>query len=82
MKTSTKLVLLELITGVLRWTWIGTGLLAAYFLVNAFAFDGQWGYVFWAVVVSAVAKWLSRGLIENRQRVAQEARFRSFARRP
>ena len=41
MKTSTKLVLLELITGVLGWTWIGAGLVAAYFLVNAFAFDGQ-----------------------------------------
>ncbi len=82
MKTGTKLVLLELVTGVLGWTWIGAGLVAAYFLVNALAFDGQWGHLIWAVVVSGVAKWLAWGFMENRQRIAQEAHLRSFTRRP
>ena len=82
MKTKAKLVILELGTGLFGWVWIGAGLVAVYFLVNAIAFDGQWRYVIWAVVVAGVAKWLTRGFMENQQRIAQESHLRSFARRP
>lgn len=82
MKTKAKLVILNLVTGLFGWAWIGAGLVAAYFLVNAIAFDGQWRHVIWAAVVAGVAKWLARGFMENQQRIAYESHLRSFARRP
>ena len=82
MKTKNKLVILEIVTGLFGWVWIIVGLAAVYFLVNTIAFDGQWRYVIWSVVVAGVAKWLTRGFMENHQRIAQESHLRSFVRRP
>ena len=82
MKTKAKLVILELVTGLFDWAWIGAALVAVYFLVNALAFNGQWRHVIWAAVVAVIAKWLARGFMENQQRIVQESHLRSFARRP
>jgi hypothetical protein len=73
MQTRSKLVLLELVGGLLGWTWIIASLASVYFLVAALAFNGRWSSLFWAVGIGAVAKWLARGFNDHQKRVAYEA---------
>lgn len=73
MQTKTKLIVLELLSGLLGWLWILAGLAAVYFLIAAVAFEGAWSRFFWAVGVSVIAKWLTRGVLDHKQRIALEA---------
>ena len=73
MKTRTKLVILELVSGIFGWGWlIGAGL-TVYFLVMAVGFDGTWTPFVAALVASGVCKWLARSAEDNKRRVAFEA---------
>lgn len=73
MSTRTKLVILELISGLFGWGWLIAAGVALYFLVMAVGFDGSWLPFVIAVAVSGVCKWLARGLEDNKRRVAIEA---------
>lgn len=73
MQTRTKLALLELSGGLVGWGWIGASLAATYFFFAALFFSGSWKSFFWAVGVSVVCKWLTRGFMESKNRVADEA---------
>ena len=46
---------------------------ALYFLVMAAFSDSPWSRFFWALGISIVAKWLTRGFRDNQQRVAFKA---------
>ncbi len=70
MTTMTKLVILELISGVCGWIWILSGAAALYFAAMAIFSGSPWSRVFWAVGVSVVAKWLMKGFHDNKIRVA------------
>jgi len=73
MKTHTKLVWLELVSGLLGWAWILSSVAAMYFLVAALAFHHPWSRLWWAVGSAIIAKWLARGFADNQARVAFEA---------
>ena len=63
----------ELLSGLFGWLWIGAGIAAVIFAGLALFGDWSWWNVLYAVIVSAVAKWLTRGFLDNRNRVAFEA---------
>ena len=73
MLTRTKLVLLELIAGLFGWTWLIAGAFAIYFVIMAFAFNGDWKPVIATILVAGIAKWLANGFAGHKKRVAIEA---------
>ncbi|QYZ66994.1 MAG: hypothetical protein HPY30_13990 [Gammaproteobacteria bacterium (ex Lamellibrachia satsuma)] len=75
MKTNSKLAILQLMSGLFGWVWIIASLAALYFLAVAAFSDGLWSNFFWAVGISVVAKWLTRGIEDNKTRVAFEAKL-------
>lgn len=75
MQTKSKLVILELIAGLIGWVWIGASIAALYFLAMAVFSDGTWSQFFWTLGANIVAKWLTRGFEDNKKRVAYEARL-------
>jgi hypothetical protein len=75
MQTKTKLMVLELIAGLFGWIWIIAFIAALYFLAVAIFSGGPWSRFFWALGLSAIAKWLLRGFNDNKQRVAFEAKL-------
>jgi hypothetical protein len=75
MQTKTKLVLLELTSGIFGWAWIIASLAAIYLLIKAIFFDGLWSNFFWAVGIGAVGKWLCRGFQDSQARVAFEQKL-------
>lgn len=74
----TKLVILELISGLFGWAWIIASFAAVYFLVMAIGFEGKWSSFFWAVGAGIIAKWLARGFVENTMRIAEEDQANTF----
>lgn len=70
MSTQAKLVLLELVSGLLGWAWLLSGAAAIYFAGAAVLSTSPWSRFFWAVGVSAIAKWLAKGFHDNKLRVA------------
>ncbi len=75
MRTVTKLMILEFFSGLCGWLWIIGGFASLFFLAVAISFDGRWSNFIWAVVISVIAKWLAKGFLENKQRVAFEAKL-------
>lgn len=75
MQTRTKLVILELIAGIVGWIWILGWIASIYFLIAVFAFDGKWSNFFWAVGISVIAKWLAHGFNYHKDRIAYEAKL-------
>lgn len=73
MKTGTKLKVLKALSSLFGWGWIIAALIGAYCLVVAIGSGGSWVNVFIAFGISGVSKWLARGFIYNRKRVAFEA---------
>jgi hypothetical protein len=73
MRTISKLMILELIAGLLGWVWMIASLVALVSFVRAIAFNGNWSKFFWAVGISIVAKWLSKGFTDHQIRVKFEA---------
>ena len=69
METKTKLIWLELISGVFGWVWMLACVTALYFLVVAIFSDSPWSHFFWALGIGVVAEWLARGFRENQTRV-------------
>ena len=65
--------ILELLSGLFGWLWIGAAIAAVIFAGLALFGDWSWWNVLYALIVSAVAKWLTRGFLDNRKRVAFEA---------
>jgi hypothetical protein len=75
MTTKGKLVTLELVVGLFGWIWIIASIAALVFFVMAIGFDGQWSRFFWALGIGIVAKWFTKGLQDNKIRVAFEAKM-------
>lgn len=73
MQTKTKLIMLEFVAGLVGWGWIIAFLAALCFLVAAVAWGGTWTLFLWAVGISIVCKWLTRGFHDSKVRVAYEA---------
>jgi len=69
MKKTSKLMALELASGVSGWIWIGASIAATYYFVVAIFFSGDWGHFFWALGISFVGKNLLRGFEENKRRI-------------
>lgn len=69
METKTKLVWLEAVGGILGWVWILATVAAVYFLATALFFSSPWSRFFWALGISLIAKWLTRGFRDNQIRV-------------
>lgn len=63
----------ELLSGLFGWIWIGGGIAALAFAGLAVTSGWSWWNVLFAVIVSAVAKWLAKGFLDNQRRVAFEA---------
>ena len=72
MKTSTKLKVLKAVCGLFSWGWIIAALIGVYCLVAAIGFGGSWVKVFIAFGISGISKWLARGSIYNKKRLAFE----------
>jgi hypothetical protein len=72
MKTSTKLKVLRAVSGLFSWGWIIAALIGVYCLVAAIGFGGSWVKVFIAFGISGISKWLARGSIYNKKRLAFE----------
>jgi hypothetical protein len=70
-----KLVILELLAGIFGWTWIIALVAAIYYLVMAIFSDSLWSSFFWAFGIGAITKWLTRGLQDNKFRIAYEAKL-------
>lgn len=62
----------QLLSGIFGWIWIGGWLAAIVFTAMAMFGDWSWLNVLYAAIVSLVAKWLARGFLDNRNRVAYE----------
>ncbi len=75
MKTISKLFILEFIAGTLGWVSIGASMASLYFLVMAIFTDSAWSLFFWTFGISVVAKWLTAGFVDNRNRVTYEAKL-------
>jgi len=73
METKSKLFWLELIGGIIGWVWILAGIATLLLVLMALAAAWSWWNVLWAFLVGAVAKWLTRGFLDNQKRVAYEA---------
>ena len=54
------------------WVWMIGSLAAMYFLVTAIFFEGLWSNFFWGLGASIVGKWLSKGFMDNKDRVLRE----------
>jgi len=67
-------MLLELIAGLLAWVWAIAAFGALIYFVLAILSRGRWSMFFWAVGISIVAKWLSKGFTDNQIRVQFEAK--------
>ncbi len=73
MTTKTKLVILELVGGIFGWGWLLAAAAAIYFLVMAVGFEGSWTPFIVALVIGGLSKWLTRGILDHKTRVALEA---------
>ncbi|MGF1609519.1 MAG: NfeD family protein [Kiloniellales bacterium] len=73
MSSKGQLIVLELLSGLFGWVWIGGGIAALVFAGLALFSDWSWWNVLYAAIVSGVAKWLARGFLDNQKRVAFEA---------
>ena len=71
-----KLIALELAEGLFGWVWIVAGIAAVVCLIGALFGSWPWSRFFWAFGVSVVSKWLLRGFMANKRRVALEAEAR------
>ena len=60
----------ELPSGLFGWIWIGASLATLLFVAMALFSDWSWWNVLYAIIVGAVAKWLTRGFLENQRRVS------------
>lgn len=69
LRTRTTVMVLELLEGLFAWMWLVVGVSTLWFLVLAVAGGGPWSSVIWASAVSAICKWLSVGLRENKIRI-------------
>lgn len=63
----------ELLSGLFGWIWIGSCIAAVAFAGLALFGEGSWLNVLYAVIAGGVAKWLAKGFLDNRNRVAYEA---------
>jgi len=66
-------VVFEVLSGLFGWVWIGGRIAALVFAGLAFFNGWSWWYMLYAAIVSIVAKWLARGFVDNKKRVAFEA---------
>jgi hypothetical protein len=73
MRTQVKLAALQLVGGFIGWVWILASIAAVITLVAAVFFDAKWTSVLWAFGVAAVAKFLTRGLVETQGQVKGDA---------
>lgn len=73
MTTKKKLVLLELISGILGWGWMIAGAVTLYFVVMAIGFSGSWANAGIAFATGVICKWLAKGFHDSKIRVAYEA---------
>ena len=69
MKTKTKLVILELSSGLFGWIWIGACIGAIFFLYGVMANDAPWSNVLWSIAVGFVAKQVAAALDGNQRRL-------------
>ena len=65
--------LFYIVSGIFGWIWIGGGIAALVFAALAFFGDSSWWNVLYAIIVSGVAKWLTRGFFDHQKRVVFEA---------
>ena len=65
MPTRSKLMTMELLSGVFGWAWIIAFGFAVYYLFS----NDPWSSFFWALGISAVAKWLARGFNDHKVRL-------------
>ncbi len=72
MKIQTKLIFLEVISGLFGWTWIVASIGIVVAGVAAIFFDWSWWNVLYAFLIGGVAKWLAKGFIDNKNRVLFE----------
>ena len=69
MKTSTKLILLELFGGLFSWVWIGASVATIYFLYGALANDAPWSNLLWPIVIGFVSKSIAAAMGGNQRRL-------------
>lgn len=72
MLVKNKLILLELIASIFGWVWIIALLATLYFFVAAILFNSPWSRFFLLLVITIVAKWLTKGFLDNQKRIAFE----------
>lgn len=70
MTTLGKLMALEALSGIFGWIWIIASIAAIYYFISAVIFSGAWSSFFLAFGVGVISKWLCRGFLANKQRVA------------
>ena len=75
MKSKTAASIFAIFGHSFAWVWMVGGLAATYFFVTALFFDGAWSNFFWAIGASIIGKWLSKGFMDNRNRVLYEQKL-------
>ena len=69
MKTSTKLILLELFGGLFGWVWIGAAIATIYFLYGALVNDAPWSNLLWSIAIGFISKSLAVAMGGNQRRL-------------
>ena len=64
-----------LLSGLFGWIWIGASVAALVLIGCALFLDWSWWNVLYAVLIGGVAKWLTRGFIDNKNRVLFEQKL-------
>lgn len=69
MKTSTKLILLELFGGLFGSVWIGASIATIYFLYGALVNDAPWSNLLWSIAIGFIAKSIAAAMGGNQRRL-------------
>ena len=75
MKSKTAASIFAIFGHSFAWVWMVGGLAATYFFIIALFFDGAWSNFFWAFGASIIGKWLSKGFMDNKNRVLYEQKL-------
>ena len=73
MSLRAKLIALELLSGLLGWSWIICSVGTVVVILGAIFLDWSWWNVIYFFFGGGVSKWLAKGFMDNKQRVRFEA---------
>lgn len=65
-------IIFAIFSGLFGWVWIGSTIAMLVFGAMALFSDWSWWNALYALIASGVAKWLTRGFLDNQKRIVFE----------